>query len=79
MEVRRCSRCGAFYTNQGYVCAKCTTKDNFELSQFKNFVEQNGVDVNSLKQISSEIGVTEQNLNRFLDYDGLKGYKELFN
>ena len=79
MEVRRCARCGAFYTNQGYVCAKCTTKDNFELSQFKNFVEQNGVDVNSLKQISSEIGVTEQNLNRFLDYDGLKGYKELFN
>ena len=25
---------GAFYTNQGYVCPKCTNKDNLELSQF---------------------------------------------
>ena len=28
MEVIRCSRCGAFYTNGGYVCPKCTDKDN---------------------------------------------------
>ena len=41
MEVIRCSRCGAFYTNGGYVCPKCTDKDNFELSTFKNFVENN--------------------------------------
>ena len=39
MEVKRCSRCGAFYTNQGYVCAKCTTKDNFELSN-RGVIEQ---------------------------------------
>ena len=36
MEVKRCARCGVFYTNPGYVCANCTTKDNMELSQFKN-------------------------------------------
>ena len=35
MEVIRCSRCGAFYTNGGYVCPKCTDKDNLELSTFK--------------------------------------------
>jgi hypothetical protein len=26
MEVVRCSRCGAFYTNGGYVCAKGANK-----------------------------------------------------
>ena len=78
MDVKRCSRCGAFYTNQGYVCPKCTSKDNFELSQFKNFVEENGVEINSLAQIASETGISEKNLNRFLDYDGLEGYKVLF-
>ena len=39
MEVVRCSRCGAFYTNGGYVCPKCSDKDNFELATFKSFVE----------------------------------------
>ena len=52
MEAVRCSRCGAFYTNGGYVCPKCSDKDNFELTTFKNFVEQNGVDVKSLSQVS---------------------------
>lgn len=79
MEVKRCSRCGAFYTNQGDVCPKCTGKDNLELSQFKNFVEENGVEINSLTQISNQTGISEKNLNRFLSYDGLEGYKELFN
>ena len=78
MEVKRCARCGVFYTNPGYVCANCTTKDNMELSQFKNFVEENGIEINSLKQISTETGISEKNLNRFLDYDGLEGYKKLF-
>ena len=79
MEVTRCSRCGAFYTNGGYVCSKCSSKDNMELSTFKNFVEENGLEINSLSQISSQTGITEKNLNRFLNYDGLEGYKKLFN
>ena len=78
MEVVRCSRCGAFYTNGGYVCSRCTDKDNLELSTFKNFVEENGVDVKSINQVSSFTGISEKNLNRFLNYDGLEGYKKLF-
>ena len=78
MDVRRCSRCGAFYTNQGYVCSKCTTKDNFELTQFKNFVEENGIEIDSLSQVANQTGISEKNLTRFLDYDGLEGYKKLF-
>ena len=78
MEVVRCSRCGAFYTNGGYVCPKCTDKDNFELLTFKNFVEENGVDIKSINQISVSTGISEKNLNRFLNYDGLEGYKKLF-
>lgn len=78
MELVRCSRCGAFYTNNGNVCPKCTEKDNIELSTFKNFVEQNGVEIQSLNQVSVSTGISEKNLNRFLNYDGLEGYKKLF-
>ena len=78
MDVVRCSRCGAFYTNSGYVCPKCTDKDNLELLTFKNFVEENGVDIKSINQISTSTGISEKNLNRFLGYEGLEGYKKLF-
>lgn len=79
MEVVKCSRCGAFYTNGGYVCPNCTSKDNFELSQFKNFVDEKGLETNSLSEISIQTGISEKNLNRFLDYNGCEGYKKLFN
>ena len=79
MEVKRCSRCGAFYTNQGYVCSKCTNKDVLELTKFKDFVEENGIGINSLSQVANQTGISEKNLTRFLDYAGLEGYKELFN
>ncbi len=76
MELTRCSRCGAFYANTGYVCSKCSDQDNFELSTFKKYVEENGVELKSLSEISTYTGISEKNLNRFLDYDGLEGYKK---
>lgn len=79
MELTRCSRCGAFYSNAGYVCSKCSDKDNFELSTFKKFVEENGVELQSLSEVSFSTGISEKNLNRFLDYEGLEGYKKIFN
>ena len=78
MELVRCSRCGIFYTNGGYVCPKCTDKDNFELSTFKTYVEENGIELESLSQVAQNTGISEKNLNRFLSYDGLQGYKKLF-
>ena len=78
MELNKCSRCGAFHTNPGDVCPKCANKDNLELSTFKNFVENNGVELKSLDQVAISTGISEKNLNRFLNYDGLEGYKKLF-
>lgn len=78
MEVVKCSRCGAFYTQKGNVCPKCTNKDNFELETFKSFVEENGIELKTLNQVSALTGITEKNLNRFLTYKGLEGYKKLF-
>lgn len=79
MEVIKCSRCGSFYINKANVCSNCTHKDNLELAQFKNFIEENGnTETYSISQVSSQTGILESNLNRFLTYDGFKGYKQLF-
>ena len=61
-----------------YVCSKCETKDQLELSAFKDFMEENGLDYNSLNKVSDDTGISLSNLNRFLEYDGLEGYKKLF-
>ncbi len=77
MEVFRCYRCGAFFTNEGHVCAKCTDKENHEVSKFTSFIQENE-GINSLNQISFETGIPEKNLNHFLNYNGLRKYKKLF-
>ena len=77
MEFNRCSRCGSFYVTEGNVCPKCSTKDGFEFSTFKSYVEENGL-TNSLDTISGETGISVKNLNRFLGYDEFKNYKNEF-
>ena len=68
MEFRKCSRCGSFYVTDGYVCPKCSAKDNLEFSTFKNYIKENGIQDN-LDIISGETGIYIKNINRFLGYD----------
>ena len=65
MEFNRCSRCGSFYISEGNVCPKCSTKDGFEFSNFKSYVQEKGLE-NSIDTISGETGIYLKNLNRFL-------------
>ena len=74
MEFNRCGRCGSFYISEGNVCPKCSTKDGFEFSNFKSYVQENGLE-NSLDTISGETGISVKNLNRFLEYEEFKGFK----
>ena len=39
MELNKCNRCGAFYTNSGDVCPKCANRDNLELSTFRKYID----------------------------------------
>ena len=74
MEFKKCNRCGNFYVSEGFVCPKCTPKDNLELSTFKNYIEENGF--NSIDNISSATGISEKSLNRFLGYKDLEDYNK---
>lgn len=67
MFLNKCSRCGAFHTTESDVCPKCTNKDNLELSTFKSYIDQNGIV--PVDTISTETGITQKNVNRFLEYE----------
>ena len=68
MEFKKCSRCGNFYVSEGFVCPKCSPKDNFEFSTFKSYIAENGLG-DSVDAISSKTGISVKNLNRFIEYN----------
>lgn len=68
MEFKKCSRCGNFYVSEGFVCPKCSPKDNFEFSTFKSYIAENGLG-DSLDTISNKTGISVKNLNRFMEYN----------
>ena len=76
MELNKCNRCGAFYTNSGDVCPKCANRDNLELSTFRKYIDLNGF--SSIDTIA-----TEKNVSRFLGYQAVDNLeisaKENFN
>ncbi len=78
MELNRCSRCGNFYVAEGNVCPKCSTKDGFEFSAFKSYVQENGFK-NSLNTISNDTGISVKNLNRFVGYEEFQDYQKELN
>ena len=70
MEFKKCERCGCFYAYNDNVCYNCLTKDKYEMSKFKNYINENNLsEINSLNEISSQTGISNKNLNRFLGYE----------
>ena len=68
MDFKKCSRCGNFYLSNTNVCPKCSTKENFEFSTFKSYIEENGLG-ESVDEISGKTGISVKNLNRFIEYN----------
>ena len=68
MDFKKCSRCGNFYISSGNVCPKCSTKESFEFSTFKSYIEENGLG-DSVDEISGKTGISVKNLNRFIEYN----------
>ena len=80
MEFKKCERCGCFFASNDNVCYNCLTKDRFEMSKFKNFIEENNISqINSLSDLSIQTGISQKNLNRFLGYEDFDNISEQFN
>ena len=67
MEFNKCSRCGNFFLSNDDVCPRCKAKDTLEFETFKSYVLENGFNGN-MDFISSETGISEKNISRFLNY-----------
>ena len=71
MELKKCNRCGNFYTSEGEVCSNCAPKENCEYTTFKTFIQENGTDT-PIHTMAGQTGISAKHLNRFISYDGLE-------
>ena len=65
MNFNKCCRCGCFFMSDNSVCPNCQQKDQYEMSQLKNFLEENTNQIN-IDNLSASTGISVRNLNRFL-------------
>ena len=65
MNFNKCCRCGCFFISDNSVCPTCQLKDQYEMSQLKNFLEENTNHIN-IDNLSASTGISVRNLNRFL-------------
>lgn len=75
MNFNKCERCGCFFASADSVCPKCVSKDLYEMSTLKNYLEE--VDtLSSISHICSQTGLSEKNIYRFLKSNDFKKYIE---
>ncbi len=68
MEFKKCERCGCFFTSNDNVCFNCMQKDKAEINKLKNYFDINtNVEVNNINFLSIETGISQKNLNRYID------------
>ena len=69
MELKRCARCGSFFTSESEVCQRCNKKDNADVLKLKNFLEDIQEEVISKDELAIQTGITLKNLNRYLSLE----------
>ena len=69
MELKRCARCGSFFTSDSEVCQKCNKKDNADVLKLKNFLEEVQEDITNKDELAMQTGISMKNLNRYLNLE----------
>ena len=77
MNLNKCSRCGWFFASTTPVCPKCESKDENDINQLKNFLNESDRSAISVEDLSLHTGVSLKNVNRFLQNKDL--YKTFTN
>ncbi len=65
MELKKCPRCGNFYTTELEVCQNCKTNESLDVEKVKGYIEQYGIS-GSIEEIAISTGVNVKNISRYL-------------
>lgn len=70
MELKKCVRCGCFFSSESDVCCSCADKDKKDIYNLNNFIVNSNV-VPSLDNLSYGTGISIKNINRFIENNSI--------
>lgn len=65
MNLNKCERCGCFFASKSSVCPNCESKDENDINQLKNFLNESDTSV-TVESLAFSTGVSLKNVNRLL-------------
>ena len=65
MNLNKCERCGCFFASKNSVCPNCESKDENDINQLKNFLNDSDSSV-TVESLAFSTGVSLKNVNRLL-------------
>lgn len=76
MNFNKCDRCGCFYVTEGITCPSCTPKDSQDISKLNSFFSNNE-DPITVTELSSITGISQKNINRFVNNKNFEFTKQI--
>lgn len=73
MELKKCARCGCFFTSTNNVCCNCESKDKQDIYTLNNYIE-NSPDVSTIDSLSFNTGVSVKNIFRFIENNSISEF-----
>jgi uncharacterized Zn finger protein (UPF0148 family) len=68
MEFNKCPQCGCFFAYSGKMCPNCAKKDTQKIQKLENYIENYNIP-NTLQELSFSTGISEKDLNRYINKD----------
>ena len=66
MELKKCARCGCFYSSNDSVCSACLIKDKQDINNLNNYIG-NSPYVESIDSLSFGTGISVKNISRIIN------------
>ncbi len=73
MELKKCVRCGCFFTSADSVCSACSVKDKQDIYTLNNYII-NSPSVESVDSLSFGTGVSVKNISRFIENNAISKF-----
>ena len=73
MELKKCVRCGCFFTSDSNVCSDCAVKDKQDIYNLNNYII-NSPSVESVDSLSFDTGVSVKNITRFINDNSISKF-----
>lgn len=73
MYLKKCIRCGSFFSSNENTCCNCKAKDNLDINKLKSYFESYP-NITSVQNISLDTGIPINSLTRFLSESSFDEY-----